>query len=65
MSYAAYRYGFVIGYNMPPVPGKGSAIFFHVGSTPTAGCIAASEDHVLALLGRLDAAGSPQILIDG
>ena len=59
----SYRYGFVIHYNMPPVYNKGSAIFFHVGSRPTQGCIAVSEPLLLQYLARLDAGKNPQILI--
>jgi L,D-peptidoglycan transpeptidase YkuD (ErfK/YbiS/YcfS/YnhG family) len=43
-----------IGYNdAPVVPGKGSAIFFHVASPtygPTAGCVAVSKAHYLRIL---------------
>ena len=43
-----------IGYNDDPVvPGKGSAIFFHVASSgygPTAGCVAVSKAHYLQIL---------------
>lgn len=64
IEYSNYRYGFVIEYNTQNiVPGIGSAIFFHCGSNPTAGCIAASEDTVLSYLSKLDAALSPYILI--
>ncbi len=59
----SYRYGFVINYNMPAEYNKGSAIFFHTGYSPTQGCVAASEDMVLAYLGKLSAAQSPRILI--
>ncbi len=42
-----YKYGIVIDYNFSPIiPGKGSAIFFHImekDSNGTAGCIAAKE----------------------
>ncbi len=62
--YDSYKYGFVIDYNSNPIiPGKGSAIFFHVGASPTAGCVAVSEDNVLAYLSRLDSAMNPYILI--
>ncbi len=59
----SYRYGFVINYNMPAEYNKGSAIFFHIGYSPTQGCVATSEDMVLAYLGKLSAAQSPHILI--
>lgn len=58
-----YKYGFVINYNMPAQYNKGSAIFFHIGYNPTAGCVATSEDMVLAYLARLDAAANPYILV--
>ncbi len=62
--YSSYKYGFVIDYNTNPiVPGKGSAIFFHVGYAPTAGCVAVSEGDVLSYLAALDGSRSPYILI--
>lgn len=62
--YASYKYGFVIDYNVNPiVPGKGSAIFFHVGSAPTAGCVAVSESDMLSYLSVLDKNENPYILI--
>ena len=60
----AYKYGFVIDYNTDCVPGKGSAIFFHIGNVPTAGCIATSEDMVKSYLSLLDKAKNPYILIN-
>lgn len=59
-----YKYGFVVNYNMPPVYNAGSAIFFHIGSSPTAGCIATSEDMVLSYLSALDHDLCPYILIN-
>ena len=58
-----YQYGFVVEYNTACVPDAGSAIFFHVGKNPTAGCIATSEAMVLNYLSVLDAACNPHILI--
>lgn len=58
-----YKYGFVINYNMPAQYNKGSAIFFHIGSGPTQGCVAASEDMVCAYLKALDKARNPYILV--
>ncbi|WP_448585459.1 L,D-transpeptidase family protein [Thermaurantiacus sp.] len=47
----------VLGWNdQPVVPGRGSAIFWHVAEAdfaPTAGCIATSRDVLQALLPRL------------
>lgn len=43
-----------LGYNdRPPVPGKGSAIFMHVARetySPTAGCVALSQEDLLEVL---------------
>lgn len=48
----------VLGYNDdPPVPGRGSAIFMHLAReeyTPTAGCIALSEEDLLEILRTVD-----------
>ncbi len=62
---SSYRYGFVINYNTSPTEyGKGSAIFFHVShDSPTLGCVATSEDMVLAYLAKLKASSYPYILI--
>lgn len=46
----------LLGHNdAPPVPGRGSAIFFHLagpGYPPTAGCVAVSLDHMRTILER-------------
>ena len=62
---SSYRYGFVINYNTSPTEyGKGSAIFFHVShDSPTLGCVATSENMVLAYLAKLKASSYPYILI--
>lgn len=60
----AYAYAAVVGYNIDPItPGAGSAIFLHVGSGPTAGCISTSRDNILRLLRWLDPGKEPRILI--
>ena len=60
----AYNYAAVIGYNLDPiVPGAGSAIFLHIGSSPTAGCVALPEDRLMEILLWLDPEKSPEILI--
>ena len=64
IDYSAYEYGFVIGYNLSCVKGAGSAIFFHIGGNPTAGCVATSYNAVLAYLAKLSAAENPYILIN-
>lgn len=59
----AYDYGFVINYNTAAEYKKGSAIFFHISSGPTAGCIGTSQGMVLRYLAALDASQNPYILI--
>ena len=63
ISYDVYRYGFVVDYNPQAVKGAGSAIFFHIGDTPTAGCIATEENMVLTYLKALTQERNPHILI--
>lgn len=63
LDYAGYRYGFTIGYNPECIPGKGSAIFFHISDRPTAGCVGASEQTVVNLLSVLNPEDNPHILI--
>lgn len=48
----AYDMIVVLGHNdAPPVPGQGSAIFFHLSEgRPTAGCIAVEREDMLRLL---------------
>ena len=64
----AYNYGFVINYNTAKrIPGKGSAIFFHVWSGQgqgTAGCISASQANVISTLKWLNPSKNP-IIIEG
>lgn len=63
-----YKYGIVIEYNTDPViKGHGSAIFFHIwagGWSETAGCIAVSEENIMKILGWLNPAANPAILIN-
>ncbi|OPX97452.1 MAG: L,D-transpeptidase catalytic domain [Syntrophorhabdus sp. PtaB.Bin047] len=63
-----YKYGIVIEYNTNPVsPGLGSAIFLHIWkdqNTPTAGCVAISEENILKLIRWLDPAKKPLITIE-
>ncbi len=67
--YYAYRYGFVINFNMGENKlydngvGKGSAIFLHVSYSPTAGCVGVSEDMMVAYLNALDKTKNPYIII--
>ncbi|GAM11195.1 L,D-transpeptidase catalytic domain [Geobacter sp. OR-1] len=62
-----YRHGIVVGYNRNPiVKGFGSAIFVHVwreeGKT-SGGCISFDEDQLVKLIGWLDPARKPMILM--
>ncbi len=61
-----YKYGVVIGYNTDPiVKGKGSAIFLHAWKDggPTLGCVSMPEGMVLKILGWLDPAKKPLIVM--
>jgi L,D-peptidoglycan transpeptidase YkuD (ErfK/YbiS/YcfS/YnhG family) len=62
-----YDVAAVLEHNTDPVvPGKGSAIFLHVWSgpgKPTAGCVAAAEADVRRLLGWLDRARRPVVVV--
>lgn len=60
---SCYEIGLQIHHNFPsPIPGAGSAIFFHIWRDHhhgTAGCTAASRDIVASLLSRLDKNKNP------
>ncbi|MEZ4601222.1 MAG: L,D-transpeptidase family protein [Syntrophotaleaceae bacterium] len=62
-----YKVGIIIEYNTDPVvPGAGSAIFIHVRrgeDIPTAGCVALAEKDLLKLLGWLDPAAEPLVVL--
>lgn len=62
MNVAPYNYGFVIGYNLDRIPGKGSAIFFHVSSSYTAGCTGVSQSNMVSILKWLDRGKNPIII---
>jgi L,D-peptidoglycan transpeptidase YkuD (ErfK/YbiS/YcfS/YnhG family) len=58
-----YDYGFVIDYNTKRIPGKGSAIFFHIQKgNYTLGCTAVSEQNVVKILKWLDPNKHPVII---
>ena len=63
IDYNGYKYGFVVDYNPSCVPDMGSAIFFHIGYNPTAGCIATNEEMILKYLSALDKDKNPFVLI--
>ncbi len=59
-----YDYGAVIGYNTGRVPGRGSAIFLHVGNgSDTAGCVSLPKPELLKVLRWLRPADHPRIAI--
>lgn len=64
MKRTEYKYGFVIEYNTEkPKPWAGSAIFFHTGIAPTAGCVVIPEEPMLEIIKWLDPAKFPEIRI--
>ena len=62
-----YKYGIVIEYNTNPIiKGHGSAIFLHVWKekgSPTAGCVAVSENDLIKILSWLDPGANPLIIM--
>ncbi|MFD3450337.1 L,D-transpeptidase family protein [Microbacteriaceae bacterium 4G12] len=62
MNISAYNYGFVINYNTERTPGKGSAVFFHVSDSWTAGCTGVSQQNVINILRWLDPNKNPVII---
>lgn len=62
-----YRHGVVIGYNRAPVvKGYGSAIFLHIwreDGKATSGCVAIDEQQLVQIIGWLDPAKRPMILM--
>ena len=51
----------------PVIPGYGSAIFLHIWKkpgSPTAGCVAASEENILKILGWLKPDADPVIVLN-
>lgn len=62
MNHRLYKYGFVINHNTKRIPYKGSAIFFHTGSSYTLGCSATSEKNVVSILKWLDPKKNPVII---
>lgn len=62
MTHPLYKYGFLINYNTERIPNKGSAIFFHIGTSYTLGCTATSESNVISILKWLDPSKNPVII---
>lgn len=58
------REAILIDYNLAPVrPGRGSGFFVHVGSAPTAGCVATSLPTIRRVLSWLIPDARPRIVI--
>lgn len=60
-----YKWGIVVGHNVPPVPGAGSCIFMHVwknSATATVGCTAMPERAMVDLLRWLDPGKHPLLI---
>jgi L,D-peptidoglycan transpeptidase YkuD (ErfK/YbiS/YcfS/YnhG family) len=60
-----YKYGIAIQYNMDQVKGKGSVITVHVliGNKGTVGCIAIPQEELIDIIGWLDRAKNPLIIM--
>ncbi|GAA3965545.1 hypothetical protein GCM10022231_27900 [Gordonia caeni] len=59
----AYDYAVEVKHNPTNTPGNASAIFLHVGSEPTWGCIAIGKEQMMEILKWLDPAKNPKISI--
>jgi L,D-peptidoglycan transpeptidase YkuD (ErfK/YbiS/YcfS/YnhG family) len=60
----AYDYAAVIAYNTARVPGRGSAVFLHVGTgTATGGCVSLPRPELIKVLRWLRPADNPRIAI--
>lgn len=61
----AYNYSIVVDYNRwSPTPGKGSAIFLHVGTgRGTSGCVSISESGMIDTLNWINSGSNPKIII--
>lgn len=63
-TYPAYRWFAEVRYNVPAVPGRGSAIFLHADTGgPTEGCVSLGADDLRSVLTWLDPAAQPRIVL--
>lgn len=60
---AVYDYAVEVVHNPTNTPGNASAIFLHVGDSPTWGCIAIDRESMIKVLKWLDPAKNPKIAI--
>lgn len=65
----AYDLCVILGWNLDrPVPGRGSAIFFHLAKedySPTEGCIAVSQADMLTILRECGAGSTMETIVEG
>lgn len=59
----AYDYAVQVDHNPTNTPGNASAIFLHIGSEPTWGCVAIPREAMVQVLRWLDPAKNPKISI--
>ena len=60
-----YKWGIFVKHNLPPDPGSGSCIFFHIWrkeGSGTLGCTAMAEENLLELMQWLDPAQKPLLI---
>lgn len=60
-----YKWGIFVKHNLPPEPGGGSCIFFHLWNKPgsgTLGCTAMAEENMLELMQWLDPSQKPLLM---
>jgi D-alanyl-D-alanine dipeptidase len=60
-----YKWGIFVKHNLPPEPGSGSCIFFHIWrkeGSGTLGCTAMAEENLLELMQWLDPAQKPLLI---
>lgn len=62
MMHRLYNYGIVINYNTGQTPGRGSAIFLHVGNSYTLGCVAVSQSNLVNIMKWVDPGKNPVII---
>ena len=57
-----YKYGIVVDHNPKALKGRGSCIFLHIKSVPTAGCTVMREDEIKEILKWLDKSKNPLLI---
>jgi D-alanyl-D-alanine dipeptidase len=57
-----YQYGVVVAHNEKAQKGRGSCIFLHIKSVPTAGCTVMSKNEIKEILRWLDKSKNPLLI---